>query len=44
MKARFKRTRTSDGLPLLAGKMYDVLDINRIRESSYKRAYGRAGD
>lgn len=26
MKAEFKRTRTADGLPLTAGKMYDVLE------------------
>lgn len=26
MKAEFKKTRTTDGLPLTFGKMYDVLD------------------
>ena len=27
MKAEFKRTRTTDGLPLTFGKKYDVLEI-----------------
>lgn len=27
MKAKFKRTRTADGLALSFGKMYDVLDV-----------------
>lgn len=27
MKAEFKRTKTTDGIPLTFGKMYDVLDV-----------------
>ena len=37
MKARFKRTRTSDGLPLLAGKIYDVLDIKCGRDRDIEK-------
>lgn len=37
MKARFKRTRTSDGIPLLAGKIYDVLDIKCGRDRDIEK-------
>lgn len=33
MKAKFKRTRTADGLPLTFGKMYDVLDVKAGKKS-----------
>lgn len=37
MKARFKRTKTSDGLPLLAGKMYSVLDVKCGRDGAIEK-------
>ncbi|MBD5498034.1 MAG: hypothetical protein HDR11_09780 [Lachnospiraceae bacterium] len=37
MKARFKRTKTSDGLPLLAGKMYNVLDVKRGKDGAIEK-------
>lgn len=33
MKAEFKRTKTTDGLPLTFGKMYDVLDVKAGRQA-----------
>lgn len=33
MKAEFKRTKTTDGLPLTFGKMYDVLDVKAGRRA-----------
>lgn len=33
MKAKFKRTRTADGLPLTFGKIYDVLEVKADRQT-----------